>query len=249
MTVLTEGRDMRPGLERLTSVELRKMTDTRAGFWLQLAVVGLTLAIAGLVIGFGTGTDHSLENMLQAAIQPSVNLLPVIGILLVSSEWSQRTAQVTFTLVPRRMRVIGSKVLASLFVAGVALALSVAVAVLAAAAAGGDMSVTAGLIGQIALLFAIAMVGGVAFGALFLASAPAIVAYLLAPIAWAALLSFPAFDGVAPWLDGSRSYAQMTNTDALMTATEWAHVGTTTLMWLALPLAIGMWRISRSEVP
>jgi ABC-2 type transport system permease protein len=239
MTVLTEGRDMRPRLGRLTSVELRKMTDTRAGFWLQLAVVGLTLAIAGLVIGFGTGTDHSLENMLQAAIQPSVNLLPVIGILLVSSEWSQRTAQVTFTLVPRRMRVIGSKVLA----------LSLAVAVLAAAAAGGDMSVTAGLIGQIALLFAIAMVGGVAFGALFLASAPAIVAYLLAPIAWAALLSFPAFDGVAPWLDGSRSYAQMTNTDALMTATEWAHVGTTTLMWLALPLAIGMWRISRSEVP
>jgi ABC-2 type transport system permease protein len=249
MTVLTEGRDTRPGLGRLTSVELRKMTDTRAGFWLQLAVIGLTLAIAGLVIGFGTGTDHSLENMLQATIQPSVNLLPVIGILLVSSEWSQRTAQVTFTLVPRRMRVMGTKVLASLFVAGVAFVVSVAVALLASAAAGGDMSVTAGLIGQMAVLFAIAMVGGVAFGALFLASAPAIVAYLLAPIAWAALLSIPAFDGLAPWLDGSRSYAQMTNTDALMTATEWAHVGTTTLMWVALPLAIGMWRISRSEVP
>jgi hypothetical protein len=100
-----------------------------------------------------------------------------------------------------------------------------------------------------AVLFAIAMIGGVAFGALFLASAPAIVGYLLAPIAWAALLSIPAFDGVAPWLDGSRSYAQMTNTDALMTATEWAHVGTTTLLWLALPLAIGLRRISRSEVP
>ena len=238
-----------PGFGRLTTVELRKMTDTRAGFWLQLAVVGLTLAIAGLILGFGTDTDHSLENLLQATIQPSVNLLPVIGILLVSSEWSQRTAQVTFTLVPRRMRVMGSKVLASLSVAVVAYVISIVVAVLAAAAIGGDMSLTAGLVGQIAVLFAIAMVGGVAFGALFLASAPAIVAYLLAPIAWAALLSIPAFDGAAPWLDGSRSYAQMTNTDALMTATEWAHVGTTTLLWVFLPLAIGLWRINRSEVP
>ena len=34
----------RPGLGRLTLVELRKMTDTRAGFWLQLAVVALTRA-------------------------------------------------------------------------------------------------------------------------------------------------------------------------------------------------------------
>ena len=236
-----------PGFGRLTTVELRKMTDTRAGFWLQLAVVGLTLAIAGLILGFGTDTDHSLENLLQATIQPSVNLLPVIGILLVSSEWSQRTAQVTFTLVPRRMRVMGSKVLASLSVAVVAYVISIVVAVLAAAAIGGDMSLTAGLVGQIAVLFAIAMVGGVAFGALFLASAPAIVAYLLAPIAWAAFLSIPAFKDAAPWLDGSRSYAPMT--DSVMTATEWAHVGTTTLLWVFLPLAIGLWRISRSEVP
>ena len=38
------GRDAQPRLGRLTLVELRKMTDTRAGFWLQLAVVALTVA-------------------------------------------------------------------------------------------------------------------------------------------------------------------------------------------------------------
>ena len=43
---------------------------------------------------------------------PRCNLLPVVGILLVSSEWSQRTAQVSFTLVPRRPRVIAAKMLA-----------------------------------------------------------------------------------------------------------------------------------------
>jgi ABC-2 type transport system permease protein len=244
---LAAGRDSRPGLGRLTLVELRKMTDTRAGFWLQLAVVGLTLAIAGIIIGFGETQDQTLKNMLQATIQPSANLLPVIGILLVSSEWSQRTAQVTFTLVPKRSRVIGAKLLASLVVAVAAFAVSIAVALLATAIAGGTFSLGAGLLAQIGVLLCIAMLGGVAFGALLLASAPAIVAYFLAPIAWAALLSIPAFDGVAPWLDGSRSYAPMT--ESVMSATEWAHVGTTTALWLALPLALGTWRIIRSEVP
>jgi ABC-2 type transport system permease protein len=240
---IAAGRDQRPGLGRLTLVELRKMTDTRAGFWLQLAVVGLTLAIAGIIVGFGEAQDQTFENMLQATMQPSANLLPIIGILLVSSEWSQRTAQQTFTLVPRRPRVVGAKLLASLVVAVAAFAVSV----LAGSDAPGTWSLPAGELGQIGLLFGIAMVGGVAFGALFLASAPAIVAYILAPIAWAALLSIPAFDGLAPWLDGSRSYAPMT--DGVMSATEWAHVGTTTALWVALPLLLGIWRISRSEVP
>jgi ABC-2 type transport system permease protein len=248
---IAAGRDQRPGLGRLTLVELRKMTDTRAGFWLQLAVVGLTLAIAGIIIGFGEAQDQTFENMLQATMQPSANLLPIIGILLVSSEWSQRTAQQTFTLVPRRTRVIGAKLLASLVVAVGAFAVSVVVALLATAIAGSDApgtwSLPAGELAQMGLLLGIAMVGGVAFGALLLASAPAIVAYILAPIAWAALLSIPAFDGLAPWLDGSRSYAPMT--DGVMSATEWAHVGTTSALWVALPLLLGIWRISRSEVP
>src|SRR5215218_6135096 len=119
---LAAGRDARPGLGRLTAVELRKMTDTRAGFWLQLAVVGLTLTIAGLIIGFGDPQDQTLAKMLQGTIQPSINLLPVIGILLVSSEWSQRTAQISFTLVPRRPRVIAAKLLAALVVAVAAFA-------------------------------------------------------------------------------------------------------------------------------
>jgi ABC-2 type transport system permease protein len=238
-------------MARLTLVELRKMTDTRAGFWLQLAVVGLTLAIAGLILGFGEAGDLTLENLLQATIQPSANLLPVIGILLVSSEWSQRTAQQTFTLVPRRPRVVAAKLLASIVVAAVAFAVSIIVALVATALGGSDApgtwSLPIGQLAQMGLLLVIAMVGGVAFGALLLASAPAIVTYYLAPTAWAALLSIPAFDGLAPWLDGTRSYAPMT--DGVMSATEWAHVATTTALWVALPLLLGLMRIRRNEVP
>jgi ABC-type transport system involved in multi-copper enzyme maturation permease subunit len=249
MTAAT--RDVTPPLGRMTIVELRKMTDTRAGFWLQLAVVVLTFGIAGILIGFGEAQDQTFETMLQAAMQPSVNLLPVIGILLVSSEWSQRTAQQTFTLVPRRPRVIAAKLLASLVVAAGAFAVSIAVALVSTAIAGSDVpdtwSLPAGQLAQMGLLFAIAMVGGVAFGALMLASAPAIVTYFLAPTAWAAFVSLPAFDGIAPWVDGSRSYAPLT--DGVMSATEWAHVATTTALWVALPLALGLARIRRNEVP
>ncbi|HET8952122.1 MAG TPA: hypothetical protein VFN44_16490 [Solirubrobacteraceae bacterium] len=245
------GRDAQPPMVRLTLVELRKMTDTRAGFWLQLAVVGLTLAIAGIIVGFGEGRDLTFESMFQATMQPSANLLPVIGILLVSSEWSQRTAQQTFTLVPRRPRVMAAKLLASVVVAAVAFAVSLLVALLATAIGGSGAPDTwtlpLGQLAQMGLLLVFAMVGGVAFGALLLASAPAIVAYYLAPTAWAALLSIPTFDGLAPWLDGTRSYAPMT--EGLMSATEWAHVATTTALWIALPLALGLARIKRNEVP
>lgn len=248
---VSTGRDARPGTWRLTLVELRKMTDTRAGFWLLLAVAGLTLAVAALVVAFADPQDRTLANMLVGTIQPSVNLLPVVGILLVSSEWSQRTAQVSFTLVPRRPRVIAAKVLAALVLAVAAFAISIAVALAATALAGPDVpgawSLQAGLLGQLGLLVVIAMLGGVAFGALLLASAPAIVTYYLLPIAWAALGAIPALEGAARWLDGSRSYAPMT--EHLLSATEWAQAGATTALWVALPLALGILRITRSEVP
>ena len=245
------GRDARPGLGRLTLVELRKMTDTRAGFWLQLAIVALTVFVAVAVAIWGVGPDKQFGSLLGATIQPASILGPVVGVLLVSSEWSQRTAQQTFTLVPRRPRVIGAKLLASLVVAAAAFAVSILVALLATAIAGSDApgtwSLPAGQLVQMGLLFALAMVGGVAFGALLLASAPAIVAYFLAPTAWAALLTIPTFEDLAPWLDGSRSFAAMT--EGVMSATEWAHAATTMALWVGLPLALGIARIRRNEVP
>ena len=41
-------------------------------------------------------------------------LLPVLGIMLVTSEWGQRTAMVTFALEPRRPRVILAKLVTGL---------------------------------------------------------------------------------------------------------------------------------------
>ena len=48
------------------------------------------------------------------------------------------------------------------------------------------------------------------------------------------------------WLDGTYSLAPMT--EHLMSAMEWARAGTTLALWMALPLLIGLWRITRGEI-
>ena len=110
----TAGVHTRPGLGRLVAVELRKMVDTRAGFWMQVATVALTVVAVIVRSVAGDAADHTFASVLDARrVQPAAVLLPVVGILLVTSEWSQRTGMITFALVPVRSRVVGAKLLAS----------------------------------------------------------------------------------------------------------------------------------------
>ena len=66
------------------------------------------------------------------------------------------------------------------------------------------------------------------------------------PIAWSALGTIQSLEGVARWLDMSRSLDPLT--DHLLGGVEWAHAGTTLALWLVLPLAAGIWRIAHAEV-
>ncbi len=133
--------------------------------------------------------------MLAVALTPALILLPIVGILLVSSEWSQRTALITFTLVPHRSRVITTKLAAGIVLGLIALAICLVVAVAANAVIGGEWSLGAAMFGQIVVLVLTSMIIGIAFGALFLSSAPAIVLSFVLPLAWAALGSLSFLDG------------------------------------------------------
>jgi ABC-type transport system involved in multi-copper enzyme maturation permease subunit len=242
------GRDDRPGLGRLTLVELRKMTDTRAGFWLQLAIVALTIFGVVAIAIWADPEDQTFEMVLSAAIQPASILGPVVGVLLVSSEWSQRTAQITFGLVPRRGRVIAAKLLAGLAWCVLAFALSVAASAVGAAVSGvdGAWDVTAALVFQDIAYIVISVLGGIAFGAALLASAPAIVLYFVLPIAWAFAGNLSFLEGAARWLDSSRTTDTMTFD--VLSGDEWARVATTVALWVLVPLLIGVWRILKGEV-
>jgi ABC-type transport system involved in multi-copper enzyme maturation permease subunit len=244
---LIPGTDTRPGLARLVQVELRKMIDTRAGFWLQVAIVALTLVVVVVRSILGDASDHTFVSILDVALGPAAFLLPVAGILLVTSEWSQRTGMITFALVPVRSRVIGAKLLASVVVAVTALAVIVAIAAGAAFVAGVDATWThvVALIGQSAVFLVAGMVKGIAFGMIALSSAPAIVAFFALPTGWAALASLPVLAGVAPWLDTNRALGSLSK--ELLSGTQWAQVATSLAVWMLLPLLIGAWRITRRE--
>jgi len=246
------GRDagVRPSMGRLTAVELRKMVDTRAGFWLQLAVVVLTVVTVVVVCIVGEAEDQTLRELLSAALAPASILLPIVGILLVSSEWSQRTAPITFVLVPRRARVVAAKVLASIVLSLVAFAFCLAVAAIGTAIAApgidGTWSLPAGLLGQGALSLVTGVITGVAFGAALLSSAPAIVLSFVLPLGWAALASIRFLNDAGEWLDTTRTTEPLT--ERALDTTEWAQLGTSLLLWLVLPLVIGLFRISRGEI-
>jgi ABC-2 type transport system permease protein len=246
----TAGDDDGPSLGRLTRVELRKMVNTRAGFWLQLVILVVTVGVILIVALTGSGDDLRLRDMLGAGTAPSAIFLPVVGILLVASEWTQRTALITFALVPRRGRVLLAKVAASVVLSLVAFVLCVAFSVVATAFANPGLSDTwsipAALLGQDLFNLVVTMTTGVAFGAVFLNTAPAIVAYFVVPTVLAALGTIHALVGVARWIDPSRTLSSIS--DEVLSTRQWERVGTSLALWLALPLLLGLWRILRSEV-
>ena len=246
----TAGVDTRPGVGRLVAVELRKMVDTRAGFWLQVAMVAITVVVVAVRSVVGDAADHTFASVLGVGLQPAAVLLPIVGILLVTSEWSQRTGVITFALVPVRSRVLGAKLVASLVLAVAMLAISVGIVaagvLVASPGVEGAWADAATLIGQSAVFLTTGMLVGVAFGAILLASAPAIVALFALPITWTAVASLSFFTDAAPWLDTRLALAPLH--DEVLSATQWAQAGTALALWMLLPLLIGIWRITRREV-
>jgi ABC-2 type transport system permease protein len=240
----------RPGIGRLAAVELRKIVNTRAGVWLQVATVAITVVVVIVRCILGSAVHHTLASVLDVGVQPAAFLLPVAGILLVTSEWSQRTGLITFALVPVRSRVLGAKLIASLILAIAMLLMTVAVVaagvLLTSPGVDGTWTGAAPLIGQSTVFLTAGMVTGVAFGAILLASAPAIVALYTLPTAWAALASLSVFTHVAPWLDTARALGPMHH--EVMSSPQWAHAGTALAIWMLLPLLIGAHRITHQEV-
>jgi ABC-2 type transport system permease protein len=240
----------RPSLARLTRVELRKMVDTRSGFWLLLTVVGLTFVAVLITALFGHEFDRTFHRILDNGVQPAGILLPVVGILLVSSEWSQRTALVSFALVPERTRLIAAKMLAGVALALVATALAVIVAAfgtaIASTSAPDHWTLPLGLLLQDALYVVVSMLIGIGFGSALLSSAPAIVLYFALPIALAALGSIHALAGTIEWLSVGESTEALT--ERVISGHEWAQVLVSLVVWIGVPLAIGLWRITKRDL-
>jgi ABC-2 type transport system permease protein len=240
------------GLGRLTAVELRKLADTRSGLWL-LIVIGLAAAgTAAIQLGFAPDDEQRFKSFFSFGLLPASVLLPVLGILSMTSEWSQRTALTTFTLVPARSKVIAAKLAAGVLIAIAATAASAVIAAggnLLAIALGGDGSWSIGgaLLAQSVLGQVIYVLMGLGFGALLMNSPLAIVLYFALPTLWSILGEMiKGLQTAAGWLDLNVTSAPLT-TDAL-TSGQWGRLAVSAAVWVVAPLVLGTIRALRREV-
>ena len=244
---------------RVLWVELTKMFDTRPGFWLMVGIAATRADRDRCGDRRSRPTAQLTYDSFGAAIGiPMALLLPIMAILSVTSEWSQRSGLTTFTLVPHRGRVIRAKMIVSMALGavsiGVALAIGALGNVVGAAIAGvdtvWDISVNQAL--SLVLANVLNLLIGFMLGVLIRNSPGAIVGLLRllrsccrrCRCCWR---EFQQLVGGPPaWLDFN--WAQGELYDGSLTGREWAHLGVSGVIWLVIPLAVGLVMVMRSEV-
>jgi ABC-2 type transport system permease protein len=242
---------------RIITTELRKMFDTRSGFWLMASIGILALLASTAVIAFSSDAGMTYSAFATAIGFPMTVVLPIIAILSVTSEWSQRSGLTTFTLVPHRGRVIAAKAIACVGVAVATIPLAFAVGALGnivgTTIAGiqpvWDLTVTN--MATIVLANVLGLLVGFMLGVLIRSSAGAIVAYFvysfLLPTLSVLLAGSQAwFRHLQPWIDFK--FAQGTLIDGSVNGQQWAHLGVTGVIWLLIPLTVGLAVVVRAEV-
>ena len=250
-TMISTGQQAAPiPFHRLVSVEARKLFDTTTSKVLALAVVAMTV---GLVVARGLVAGPDLALLFGTTTLAFATIMPVLGILSITGEWSHRTALTTFALEPRRARVMLAKTIPPLVsaVAATALALLVALPTTAVIAQVQDTPAVWNLelwptLGR-TLTHVLLVALGLGLGALLLNAPAAIVIALGSAVGW----SFVALLGdvgatLREWLDLSSATAPL----ALGSVTDGdlARLATSVAFWIIIPLTAGVIRVIRKEV-
>ena len=237
---------------RLVRVELRKTVDTRAGMWLLIIMSAIGAAAMAAVMIWGEADRQSFAGLLGIATLPLFIVLPVLGVMAATAEWSQRTGLTTFTLEPRRGRVVTAKLLAAVIL-GIIVVAATMVAAAALTLLGGALGNEAvwsltdlSLLG-VAGIMVLFVIQGSAMGFAFLNTPMAIIAALVVPTIWTIMASsIPALADLAPWTDLTIAVDPLVSGAA--TSDDWAHLASSSGLWVLLPLIVGIYRVMRSEV-
>ena len=244
-------------LGRVVRVELRKMFDTRSGFWLMasLVIVGV-LATVGTILF--APDDQLTHNTFAAAIGfPMTIVLPIIAILAITGEWSQRTGLTTFTLVPNRRRVLLAKTISSVVVGIAAMLVALVVGVVGNVAGtainGTDLvwDLSAAQFGTIVIGSLLCLLTGTMLGMVLRNSPAALVTYFVLTLVLPTLFgilaaSQPDFVDVRPWVDAELARSFLF--EGPPQGEQWAQVAATAGLWLVLPTLLGLRAVLRSEV-
>ena len=242
---------------RVVAVELRKMFDTRSGFWL-LASIAITSVIAtGAVILWAPDSELTYDTFAAAIGFPMSVILPIIAILSVTSEWSQRSGLTTFTLVPHRGRVVGAKLAGAVIVGVASMIVAMAIGALGnvvGTAITGTPTIwddSAAHLAEIVLANVLGMFVGFTLGVVIRNSPGAIVGYFVFTLVLPTLSGLLAANAswwrsAQHWVDFN--YAQSALFNGEMAGKDWAHIAAASGVWIVVPLAVGTALLLRSEV-
>jgi ABC-type transport system involved in multi-copper enzyme maturation permease subunit len=244
-------------LSRIVSVELRKMFDTRSGFWL-MASIGILSLLATIGVILFLPDENLAYGAFSAAVGvPMTILLPIMAILSVTGEWSQRTGLITFTLVPHRSQIILGKAIAAVIVGVLSMALAFSIGavgnIIGSSLNGVDIAwdLNVSDILYIVLANILGLLVGFMLGVLIRSTPGAIVAYFVysfvLPTIFGVLATFQDwFKDIQMWIDFGSAQAPLF--DGGPTGEQWAQIGVSGMIWLVIPLTIGVWAVLRSEV-
>jgi hypothetical protein len=242
---------------RVVAVELRKMFDTRSGFWLLMGVaISATLATAAVIV-WAPDDELTYDTFAAAIGFPMSVILPMVAILSVASEWTQRSGLNTFTLVPHRGRVISAKAVATVIIAVGSMVTAMAVGALGNIV-GTSIAGTPQVwddsfvhLSEIVLANVLGMLIGFTLGVVVRNSAGAIVGYFVFTLVLPTLSGLLAANAdwwhdAQAWVDFNFAQSGLFNGE--MAAQDWAHIATASVIWLAIPLTVGLRMLMRSEV-
>ena len=237
-------------LSRCVRAELRKVRTTRGTRWTLIltaaiwVIVGVGIsAISVIVDAHEVSIDGALLGMGSAVTV----FVPILAILIIAGDWQTRDVMTVFALEPRRDIVFAAKAITAAVVClaltaaaiVLALVLTTGLAVTTGTAVAWDLDgASAGLLGWGA---AVGTISGIAYGAALQRAPLAIVFSLVQGFVIDPLLALVP-DGAGQW------FRLSVITDAGSTGEHIAPAVVAGVLWLAIPLTIGVVRNRTADV-
>lgn len=232
---------------RVLQAEARKAVDTRPMIILHVLSLGSIVAIAlgmrYLNLQFGGG-EIGWQTFGIYSMSLSIYFLAVISTLIVTSEWSAKTGLVTYSLEPRRYRVIAAKFLVATAISLLSLAFAYLVGIFSFGVAGPAFSLerlgydVTNIMALVAMAFAFAL--------LLRNAAATIVIFFVMPIVINSLTFAGGTLGkIVPWLDLAGS---LDTIFVEVTASTVGHAVVATSVWIVIPMVLGLILNQRAEI-
>lgn len=242
--------DVRPisMIERI-GTELRKLTDFRGGRILIWVTIALEV-LFGLGLTAASGEPVPVVSVITMALFPLVYLIPVLGIIMTTDEWRQKTVMVTYAQDSNRTGVFIAKIIAlailTLLYFVVAIIIGLVVAPLFGAPVSGIADLPAAL-PVILTALGLAVLVGAGLGGATLSLGLGLVLMFVGGQAVAPILrQLPATSEFAGYLDFFSPLQTM------LMGIAWPPEVTKAIvafaLWTVVPLAIAVWRNGTKDI-